>query len=189
LRLDTKKRIWVIVSTALVLYGLSELSGYLKEQWFPTTTGIVISQNGTRGFRVSDQGQLQIAILKPIVEIKEAKLIDSRNHPNFHDQNHPYLYRIHFNFDVINGIENKQNLILNKVIAIFKINEDKSKIESSLEYHEKIPAEKSKNISTITEKPLFIGYSKKIRKCTLSIQCKFENLPDLISKEFEVAIR
>jgi hypothetical protein len=189
MRLDTKRRVWVIVATAIVLYGLSELSGYLKENWFSTEPSIVISGNGTIAFRISDQGQLQTTILKPTVEIKSAELIDCRNHPHFHSQKYPFLYTIDFNFDVINGIENKQNLVLTRVIAVLDVNDGKSKVIADLKYDEIIYPETVKHISTNTDKPIFLGYTEEIMSCKLRIQCIFNKFHELESKEFAVSIK
>ena len=188
MRLNTRKRLWVIIITALVLYGLSELGSYLKQEWFPSVPSIIVSENGKRAFRVSDKGQLQTAILKPIIEIKSAQLKDSRNHPNFNSQEFPYLYNIIFSFDVINGIENKDELLLSEVIAILEVNNGQSNIESKLKYKETIKPGKSQNISTIPERPIFLTYTEDIKTCKLSIICKFENYKDLESKTFIVTI-
>ncbi len=188
IRLDKKKRLWVIIVTALVLYLLSELSGFLKEKWFPVKPSIVLSENGARAFRVSDQGQLETAILKPIVEIRSAQLIDSRNHPHFGSQSNPFLYKISFNFDIINGIENKQPLILKEVTAVFNINDGKSEVKQNFKFNAIINAKTSENISTDSDRPIFLGYTKEIKSCNLYIKCKFEKFADLESKEFDVSI-
>lgn len=189
MRLDTKRRLWLIVTTAIVLYGLSELSGYLKEKWFPTEPNIVISGDGTRGFRISDQGQLQTAVLKPIVKIKSAELIHSGNHSHFDYQKYPFLYRIDFKFDVINGIESKQNLVLTTVIAVIDVNDGKSKVILDLKYDEIIYPGTVKNISTDTDKPIFLGGKEKIMSCKLRVQCMFNKFHKLESKEFTVSIK
>ncbi len=187
-KIDTKKSLWVVIITAFFLYSLSELSSYLKQEWFPSVSNIIVSENGTRAFRVSDKGQLQTAILKPIIEIKTAQLKDSRSHPSFNSQPFPYLYNIIFSFDVINGIENKGELVLTEVVAIFEVNDGQWKVERELKYNETIKPERSQNISTIPERPIFLGYNEEIKNCKLSIICKFENYKDLKSAPTVVAI-
>ena len=188
MRIDTKKRLRVVLITALVLYGLSELSSYLKQEWFPSVSSIIVSENGTRALRVSDKGQPQTAILKPIIEIKSAQLKDSRKHPNFNSQEYPYLYNIIFSFDVINGIENKDELILSEVKAILLVNNVQSEIESKLTYKKIIKPKTSKIISTIPEHPIFLGYTEEIKTCNLRIICEFENYKSLESEAYSVSI-
>ncbi len=188
IKLSAKRRWRVIILTSLALYALSELNGYLKEKWFPTKPSIIASENGTRGFRISDQGKMETALLKPIIEIKSAKLTDSRNLPHFNSQNYPFLYKIYYKFGVFNGIENKNSLLLNRIIAIFDINGEKSKIKLSLKYDATINTETGQHYSTIGQ-PLFIGHSEEIKSGTLRIQCKFENYSDLTSQEFKLMIK
>ena len=188
MKIDTKKKLWVVIITALVLYGLSEWSSYLKQEWFPSVPNIIVSENGIRAFRVSDKGQLQTGILKPIIEIKTAQLKDSRDNPNFNSQGYPYFYNIIVSFDVINGIENRDALLLSEVVAILDVNDGQSKVESKLKYKERIDPETSQNISTIPERPIFLGYKEEIKTCKLSVICKFENHNDLESKAFRVSI-
>ena len=188
MRIDTKKRLRVVLITALVLYGLSELSSYLKQEWFPSVSSIIVSENETRAFRVSDKGQLQTAILKPVIEIKSAQLKDSRKHPNFNSQEYPYLYNIIFSFGVINGIENKDELLLSEVKAILLVNNGQSEIESKLNYKETIKPKNSQNISTIPERPIFLGYTEEIKTCKLRIICEFENYKSLESEGYSVSI-
>ena len=89
-------------------------------------------------------------------------------------------------FDLSGPIQRSDFLYL---LQGFDINGEKSKIESTFNYDETIETGASKNISTIQDKPFFLGYSEEIKNCTLSIQCRFENYSDLKSKPFKVAIK
>lgn len=188
IKIDTKKKLRVVIITALVLYGLSELSSFLKQEWFPSVPTVMVSENGTRAFRVSDTGQLQTAIINPVIEIKTAQLKDSRNHPNFDSQDYPYLYSIMFSFDIINDIDNKDELVLEEVVAILEVNDGQSWIESQLKYEETILPKSSQNISTVADFPIFLGYNEEIKTCKLIIVCKFENYKDLESAPIELSI-
>ena len=188
MRIDSRKKLLVIIITAIVLYGLSELSSYLKQEWFPLAPSIIVSEEGNRGLRISESGKLQTAILKPLIKIKTAQLKDSRNHPNFQSSGYPYLYNVLFSFDVINGIENKNELLLSEVILVLDANDSKFMIERNLYYRETIKPNNSENISTNAEKPIFLGYKEEVRNCKLSITCKFENYDDLHSKAFSMSI-
>jgi uncharacterized membrane protein len=135
-----------------------------------------------------DNGQLQTAILKPAIKIKTAQLKDSRSHPNFQSSGYLYLYNILFSFEVINGIENKNELLLSEVITILEVNDGQLHIESNLKYKEIIKTEHSQTISTIAEKPLFLGYKEEIKNCKLRIICKFENYNSLESDPFNMSL-
>lgn len=188
MKIDTKKKMRVIFITAIVLYGLSELSSYLKQLWFPSNPNIMVSENGIRAFRISDKGQVETAILKPIVEIKSAELKDSRNRPGYDPVKFPYLYNIIFSFDVINGIEHKNELIIEEILLMLEINDGQFEKKFNFKQNGTIKSESSQNFSTITERPIFIVYKEGIKSCKLSISCKFKNFKDLKSNPFDVII-
>ena len=98
------------------------------------------------------------------------------------------MYSILFSFDVINGNENKNELLLSEVIAILDVNDGQWQIESNLKHRATIKPKHFQTISSAAEKPIFLGYKKEIRNCRLSIICKFENYDDLESKAFSMSI-
>jgi len=186
--LDSSKKLWIIVLTAIVLYGLSELSSYLKNKWFSTLPTMVTSQDATRGLRLSASGQIQTAILRPTVQVVTTRLVDARNHPDFSSQEFPFLYRIDLEFDVINGITNKRPLLMREATVEFDLNCKRTAVSSKLPYSETIQLSSSKRITTAPDKPLFLGYTEEIRKCALRVVCSFDNHANLTSVTTEIVI-
>ncbi|HCN19165.1 MAG: hypothetical protein A2060_07865 [Planctomycetes bacterium GWA2_50_13] len=147
---------------------------------------MVFSEDYTRALRISNEGNIQTAIVKPTISIKSFDIKDRKDHPQFDQQKFPYLYGLHFSFDVINGIEHKRDLVLTRVIAKLYCNNEADILNQAFDYNERIEMSSSKNIATIDG--LFIGHPRKIENCKLQIICKFKNYPDVISQKVDALI-